>query len=207
MNVVERAKAILLQPAQTWPVIDAEPASVASIYKDWLIIMAAIPAVCGFIGTLMIGGRFFSGLIAAILGYILAFVGVLVMGFIIDALAPTFNGQKNFEQALKLVVYSATASWIGGIFSLIPALAIIGMLGSVTGGSSSTPSTVAPTATPTVTPTLAASTAEGTTITVEGYEVATAGEKRTHQSTSLSSAALSARSPSTVSKSWPASCG
>ena len=39
MNVVERAKAILLQPAQTWPVIDAEPATVQSIYKDWLIIM------------------------------------------------------------------------------------------------------------------------------------------------------------------------
>jgi len=42
MNVVERAKSILLQPAQTWPVIDAEPATVQSIYKDWLFIIAAI---------------------------------------------------------------------------------------------------------------------------------------------------------------------
>ena len=47
MNLIERAKAILLKPAQTWPVIDAEPATVASIYKDWLVIMAAIPADSG----------------------------------------------------------------------------------------------------------------------------------------------------------------
>jgi hypothetical protein len=46
MNLIERAKAILLKPKETWPVIDAEPATVGSIYKDWLIIMAAIPAVC-----------------------------------------------------------------------------------------------------------------------------------------------------------------
>ena len=81
MNVVERAKAILLQPAQTWPVIDAEPASVASIYKDWLIIMAAIPAVCGFIGMSLVGVGAFGfgyrvplvgGLVTMIFGYVLS---------------------------------------------------------------------------------------------------------------------------------------
>ena len=58
MNVVERAKAILLQPAATWPVIDAEPATVQSIYKDWLILMAASPAVCGFVGMSLVGVGF-----------------------------------------------------------------------------------------------------------------------------------------------------
>jgi hypothetical protein len=50
------------------------------------------------------------------------------MALIIDALAPNFNGQKNFNNALKLVVYSYTAAWLGGVFSLIPALAILGLL-------------------------------------------------------------------------------
>ena len=50
MNVIERAKDMILKPAETWPVIEAEPASVASIYKECLVILVAIPAVCKFIG-------------------------------------------------------------------------------------------------------------------------------------------------------------
>ena len=33
------------------------------------------------------------------------------------------------NQALKLAIYSATASWLAGIFSLIPGLSILGLLG------------------------------------------------------------------------------
>jgi uncharacterized protein YggT (Ycf19 family) len=119
MNLVARVQAILLNPKTEWPVIVA--------------ILAAIPAVCGFVGTSIVGvagyrAGFFSGLLGAIVGYILTFVGVYVMALIIDALAPSFNGQKNFNNALKLVVYSYTAAWLGGVFSLIPAIAILGVL-------------------------------------------------------------------------------
>ena len=96
MNLIERAKAILLKPAQTWPVIDAEPATVASIYKDWLVIMAAIPAVCGFIGMSLIGvGAFgysyrtpiIGGIVAAVFGYVLSLVMAYVMALVVDALS------------------------------------------------------------------------------------------------------------------------
>ena len=138
MNVVERAKAILLQPAQTWPVIDAEPASVASIYKDWLIIMAAIPAVCGFIGVTFIGSFFFRGAIVAGLGYLVlsyigSLVGAFVMMLIADALAPTFGGTKNQVSAMKLVAFSLTASFVAGVFSLLPLLGILRLLAAIYG--------------------------------------------------------------------------
>ena len=138
MNVVERAKAILLQPAQTWPVIDAEPASVASIYKDWLIIMAAIPAVCGFIGFAFIGSFFFRGAIVAGLGvlvasYVGALVGAFVMMLIADALAPTFGGTKNQVAAMKLVAFSLTASFVAGVFSLLPLLGVLRLVAAVYG--------------------------------------------------------------------------
>ncbi|HEY9027690.1 MAG TPA: Yip1 family protein [Burkholderiaceae bacterium] len=127
MNVIERAKAMLLQPAQTWPVIEAEPATVGSIYRDWLIIMAAIPAVCGFIGFTFIGTFFFRGAIVAGLGvlvasYVGSLIGAFVMMLIVDALAPTFGGTKNQVSAMKLVAYSLTASFVGGVFSLLPFL-------------------------------------------------------------------------------------
>ena len=134
MNVVERAKAILLQPTATWPVIDAEPATVQSIYKDWLILMAAIPAVCGFIGISLVGVGFgfrlpiISGLVTAILGYVLSLVAAYVMALIVDALAPSFGGTKNPVGALKVVAYGATAVYVAGVLKLIPMLGILGIV-------------------------------------------------------------------------------
>jgi hypothetical protein len=72
---------------------------------------------------------FGSALIAAILSYILTLVGTYVLALIIDALAPTFNGQRNQIQALKLAAYSSTAAWLAGIFALIPRLGFLGILG------------------------------------------------------------------------------
>jgi hypothetical protein len=131
MNLVARVQAILLKPKTEWPVIERESGEVGFLFTNYVAILAAIPAVCGFVGLLIIGGSFFSGLLGAIVGYILAFVGVYVMALIVDALAPSFNGQKNFGNALKLVVYSSTAAWLGGVFSLIPAIAILGLLCSL----------------------------------------------------------------------------
>jgi len=133
MNLVARVQAILLNPKTEWPVIEREPGEVGFLFTNYVAILAAIPAVCGFVGLSIVGiggyrSPLFSGLLSAIVGYILAFVGVYVVALIVDALAPSFNGQKNFGNALKLVVYSWTAAWLGGVFSLIPALAILGLL-------------------------------------------------------------------------------
>ncbi len=134
MNLIERAKAILLKPAETWPVIDAEPATVASIYKDWLIIMAAIPAVCAFIGLSLVGVGFgfripiVYGLESMVVRYVLSLAAAFVMALIVDALAPTFGGQKNQVAALKVVAYGSTASYVAGVLSLLPALSLLGLI-------------------------------------------------------------------------------
>jgi hypothetical protein len=134
MNLVQRVTNILLTPKTEWPVIDREPGETGYLFTNYVAIVAAIPAVCSFIGSSIIGAAgyrtgFFIGLIGAIIGYLLAFVGVYVVALIINVLAPSFGGRKDFASALKLVVYSSTAAWLAGIFSLIPALAILSILG------------------------------------------------------------------------------
>jgi Yip1 domain len=139
MNIVERVKAIILSPVTEWPVIERESGDVTYLFMNYVAILALIPAVCGFIGTSIIGvsipgaGTFrvpiFSGLFHAVLGYVLTFVVVYVVGLIIDLLAPTFAGQKNSANALKLAVYSFTPAWLAGIFQIIPGLAFLGILG------------------------------------------------------------------------------
>ena len=138
MTIVDRVKNILITPKTEWPVIAGETTSTADLLKNYVAPLAAIPAVCGFIGSSLIGFGAFrvpfgAGLGGAVFTYVMSFVSVFVMAFIINALATTFGSEKSDSQAMKLTAYSFTASWVGGVFSLIPGLSIIGVLCSLYG--------------------------------------------------------------------------
>jgi hypothetical protein len=139
MALVDRVKNILLSPRTEWPVIDAEPATVASLYTGYIMPLAAIPVICQAIGMSMIGmtipfigGHYKTPIVTALTSaavfYCFSLIAVYIVALIVDALAPSFGGTKNQVQALKVVAYSYTASWVGGILSIIPALSIIGVL-------------------------------------------------------------------------------
>ena len=55
MALVDRVKGILMSPRAEWQVIDAEPATVASLYTGYIVPLAAIPAICSAIGMSLIG--------------------------------------------------------------------------------------------------------------------------------------------------------
>lgn len=138
MSLVARVKGILLSPRTEWSVIDGETATVASLYSGYVIPLAAIPAVAGFIGMSILGvgllGDTFRvpimrGLFSACAQYVGALVMVYVLALIIDALAPNFGGQKHPIQALKVAAYASTASWVSGIFLMLPGLRMLGVLG------------------------------------------------------------------------------
>src|SRR5512135_949155 len=141
MNLVDRAKSILLSPNTEWDVIHSESSTVSELFTKYAVILAAIPAIAGFIGYSLIGvslGGFGSiklgvgtALTWAILTYILSLVSVYVLGWIIDALAPSFGSSKDLVASMKVAVYSYTASWVGGIFLIIPSLSIIAALAGI----------------------------------------------------------------------------
>src|SRR5580692_10512027 len=114
-GLVARVQNILMKPAAEWDVIDGEPATVGGLYTGYACILAAIPAIASVIGSFLL-------LVSLILSYVLSLVGIFVIALIIDALAPSFGAQKSQIQALKLVVYSYTASWVAGIALIIPVL-------------------------------------------------------------------------------------
>jgi hypothetical protein len=138
MNLVERAKNLILQPKQEWPVIAAEPHTVQGLYTQYVMILAAIGPVASFIGYSLVGFGGFgttvripigSGIAYMVVSYLLSLGAVYVLALVIDALAPNFGGEKNFMQALKLAAFAPTASWLAAIFSIVPALGILGLLG------------------------------------------------------------------------------
>jgi hypothetical protein len=135
MNLVDRVKNILLTPKTEWPVIASESTSVMTLYVGYVVPLAAIGAVARLIGALLFSFAFLFAagfgmpivwvLSQAIVHFVLALVGVFVVGLIIDALAPTFGGQKNQLQALKLAVYASTPSWIASVVLILPPLGIL----------------------------------------------------------------------------------
>jgi hypothetical protein len=108
------------------------------IYTGYIMLLALIPAVCQFLklgvfgysvpflGTMHVGTTF--ALYAALRIYIGSIIGTMFIAFIVNSLAPTFGGQKDSVQALKVVAYSYTASWVAGIAVLLGALGILIML-------------------------------------------------------------------------------
>lgn len=140
MSLIQRITDILLKPKETWPAIAQEPADVASIYSRYLLFVALIPAVCGFIGLSIVGvGGFgfnirlplLTGLVNMVVSYVLSLALVFLLALVTDALAPSFGGSKNQVNALKLVAYASTAGFVGGVFSLLPSLSMLGLLASL----------------------------------------------------------------------------
>lgn len=139
MNLVERVKRILLSPRTEWEVIDAEQTTTAKLYTQYIVPLAAIPPIAQLIGYSVFGisvpfvGTYRvpigSAITTAIVTYVLTLGATYVLALIVDALAPTFNGQRSQVQALKVVAYSSTASWVAGIFALVPGLRLLGILG------------------------------------------------------------------------------
>ena len=135
MSLIDRVKNIILTPKTEWPVIDREPGDVAYIFTNYVAILAAIPAICGFIGMSIVGisspgaasmrVSVATGLLITIMLYLATFAVVYVVALVVDALAPTFAGHKNFESALKVTAYSYTPLWIVGILLLIPLLGLV----------------------------------------------------------------------------------
>jgi hypothetical protein len=69
-----------------------------------------------------------SGLAMMITTYILSLVMTFGMGWLTSVLAPTFGGQSNLVQGLKLAVFGGTPMMLAGVFNVLPALSIIGLL-------------------------------------------------------------------------------
>lgn len=140
MNLVERAKSILLNPKSEWTIIKNETTTVNELFTQYAVIMALIPAIASFIGYSLIGvsvmGVSFkypmmTGLLQAGLTYILGLVGLYILGMIVDNLAPSFGSTKDLTASMKVVVFSYTASWVGGILMIIPSLTILAVLFSI----------------------------------------------------------------------------
>jgi hypothetical protein len=134
-TALARARAILFSPKTEWAVIAERPETVVGLYKDYLLFLAAIPVIVSFVRGTIIGVTTSSGAIdrvgviaglgGIVVQYVLWLGLIYVLGLIVNALAPTFGGQKNQVQALKTVAYAFTGVAFGSIGEIIPRIGLL----------------------------------------------------------------------------------
>lgn len=141
MNLIERAKNIIISPVKEWDVINSEQPNTSQIITGYVLPLAGVAALAAFIGYGLIGFNMGFvrlaginwGIYQALSVLIMAIGSVFLGALVIDALAPSFGSEKNMGRSIQLVAYSYTPAWIGGIFAILPAIAIIGVLAGLYG--------------------------------------------------------------------------
>lgn len=139
-----RIRNILLDPRSEWPVAAAESDSVGRLFRRYVLILAAVPALAQFVKETLIGYHLFgvqmrtplaSGLLSLALGYLISLALVYAAARLVYALAPTFGARADRVQSMKAVAYAWTAAWLAGAAMIVPWLgwlvAIAGIIYSI----------------------------------------------------------------------------
>ena len=95
MNVIERAKNIIVSPNKEWDVIALEQPNTSQIITGYVLLLAGAAAVAAFIGYGLIGSNYGLfrlygttwGIYYALNVLVGAIAGVFISAFVIDALA------------------------------------------------------------------------------------------------------------------------
>ncbi len=136
--LLARIRNIVADPRSEWPLIATEPGDPMRLFVGYVAVLAAIPAVSGFIGSSLVGvsvsaGRLHDplmmGLVRAVMSYLFSFVIVYLTALVITVMAPLFQTERNFTNALKVAVYSFTPVWLIGVVLMVPGLRFLSILG------------------------------------------------------------------------------
>ncbi len=133
---------LFMHPAQEWRSIRNENPTILNFIVTYLLFMAAIPVVCGYLGTTITGWQLHGGsdivrltqssaAIMSVLAYFATLGGILAVAAFTQWMAGTFGSKPSMAQCLAFTGYVATPLFIGGLSGLMPSLwfaMLVGML-------------------------------------------------------------------------------
>ncbi|WP_295855826.1 Yip1 family protein [uncultured Xylophilus sp.] len=140
MSVLSRLQKLLLQPRAEWRRIDEDPSTAGRVVLTSLLPLAAIPALCSFVGLSLVGvgagGALVrlpvaAGLLQALAMYLVAVLGIVLVAVVVKLVAPTFGARPEWPRAFKLAVYGSSAALLGGVFLAVPALSLMALVAAL----------------------------------------------------------------------------
>jgi len=137
--LTSKIKKLLLSPKETWQEIKQEEVSARDLFKNYAIYIALVPALVVFLRYALFGVYvplqgtlrmpIFNALLVALVRFGVNLLGLYVVAWLIKQLAIYFDSKVNQVSALKLVVYAVTPLWLIQVFSLVPFLGFLKLLG------------------------------------------------------------------------------
>lgn len=136
---IQHIVGLFIDPMRQWEKIreqhkSADGGSVAHIF-----VLAAIPAVSGYIGTTQVGWRIGVGepilitgdsaFAIAIIYYLALLVGVFSIGWVIHLLGKAYEVEKPLSLCIALAAYAATPLFLIGLMEVYPVLWLNMLLG------------------------------------------------------------------------------
>ncbi|MFH8133881.1 Yip1 family protein [Pantoea osteomyelitidis] len=132
---------LMAHPNQEMRDIKQENESVSHHYTHHVLLMAAIPVICAFIGTTQLGwnlgeGRYiqlnlFTGIGLGILFYLIILGGVAVMGRVIHWMARDYPQRPGIQRCTVFAGYVATPLFLCGIVALYPLVWLCVLIGAL----------------------------------------------------------------------------
>ncbi|MCD6118038.1 YIP1 family protein [bacterium] len=141
--IIERIKAIVLKPKQTWEEIAAEQTTPQDLMKNYVFIFAALPAVATFLGRWIIGIQipfagvyhfsFGASLVASITNYVITVASIWILAKILFVLGTKFGSNGDEAACFKMAVYSYFPYLAAGVLLIIPSLSVLVYLAGLYG--------------------------------------------------------------------------
>ncbi len=130
---------LLTDPTSEWEKIRDQQKSNDKRGLGFVFILAAIPAISGYIGTTQVGWRIGVGepiritgdsaISIAIIYYLALVVGVFTIGWVIHLLGKAYEVVKPLPLCIALAAYTATPLFLIGIMEVYPVLWLNMLLG------------------------------------------------------------------------------
>ena len=130
---------LFTDPTSEWEKIREQQKSSEKRGVGFVFVLAAIPAISGYIGTTQVGWRIGVGepiritgesaISIAIIYYLALIVGVFTIGWVIHLLGKAYEVVKPLPLCIALAAYTATPLFLIGIMEVYPVLWLNMLLG------------------------------------------------------------------------------
>jgi len=143
MRIKDRVINLFLRPSKEWHAISEEHFTLGQFSVRYMIPLMLIPLFSLVIGYGLVGKTSNDGFISlAIKGWDIGIqkaliylftmpITVFLSALAIDYLAPVFRSSRNLERTVTLLGYATTPVLLSGVFSLVPILGFMFLLGIV----------------------------------------------------------------------------
>ena len=134
---------VFTQPKKEWEVVRDSECTLLECYIKHIMLIAAIPPVCAYIGATKVGwsiaGHSFhltaaSTLPMAIGFYLFSLLAIFIMGRAIEWMAKSFDAKVSLDKAVMIAAQVVTPLFLSGFIALYPIPWLIMLVGMVAMG-------------------------------------------------------------------------